>query len=525
MPAVAVGGAPSPIVTRPLTAEMLFNSTDFLGFFGVFLLAWYVVRNHLAARNWLIVLASLIFYAWWDYRFTSLLLFSAVVDYFVALGMGGSGSSSFSSSKGSPIPLPGRETNGEVEARLEPRPTADKDKPAKHRRRKLLLLVSLFANLGVLFFFKYFDFFRESTRLLLAQFGIEASWTGLQFILPVGISFYTFQTLSYSIDVYRGRVAPTRSFVQFFAYVAFFPQLVAGPIERAAHLLPQMARKLTITLPMIESGLWLFIWGLFKKVVLADGLAHLVDPVFKFVEPEASQTLIATAAFALQIYCDFSGYTDMARGMARMLGFDLMLNFNLPYFATSVQDFWRRWHISLSTWLRDYLYLPLGGNRINGGRTYLNLLIVMLLGGLWHGAAWNFVAWGLWQATGLIINRAWTENVVRITCPKWLGWLLTTAFTLYGWLLFRANSAEQVLTLTASLAHWSPPVWAGAMFRELLVLAAPLLAMQLWQWRTGDLEAALRLPRWARGGLQAALIYAIILFWQREAPGFIYFQF
>ncbi len=262
----------------------------------------------------------------------------------------------------------------------------------------------------------------------------------------------------------------------------------------------------------------------------------------------------------------------MARGMARMLGFELMLNFNLPYFATSVQDFWRRWHISLSTWLRDYLYVPLGGNRLGGGRTYLNVLIVMLLGGIWHGAAWNFVAWGLWQAMGLIVNRAWSESVRRgsgravekeapvgtvaprgplgavdgattsemavhsparaerralpgIVLPGWLGWLLTFLFTLYGWLLFRANSAEQVLTLTVSLGHWAPPVWAGVMFRELLILAAPLLAMQFWQWRTGDLEVAMRLPRWARGLLQAALIYAVILFWQRESPSFIYFQF
>lgn len=484
---------------------MLFNSTDFLVFFGVFLLAWYVVRNHLAARNGLIVLASYIFYAWWDYRFTALLLFSSVVDYLVALAMD------------------------------------------RFRARRSLLLVSLVTNLGVLFFFKYFDFFRESTRLLLAQFGIDVQWTGLQFVLPVGISFYTFQTLSYTIDVYRGQIPATRSLVQFMAYVSFFPQLVAGPIERAAHLLPQMARKLTITLSMVESGVWLFIWGMFKKVVLADGFSHLVDPVFRIIQPEASQTLIATTAFALQIYCDFSGYTDMARGLARILGFDLMVNFNLPYFATSVQDFWRRWHISLSTWLRDYLYLPLGGNRITTGRTYLNLLIVMLLGGLWHGAAWNFLAWGLWQAIGLIVNRFWNENVTRKTSrslvlgkrqdslgpnrgsrfamPGWFAWLLTMVFTLYGWLLFRANSADQVLTLTASLAHWSPPVWAGVMFRELCVLAAPLLAMQFWQWRTGDLEAAMRLPRWARGLLQAGLIYTIILLWQREAPAFIYFQF
>lgn len=497
---------------------MLFNSTDFFVFFGVFLLAWFLVRDRLAARNWLLVVASYIFYAWWDYRFTALLLFSSLVDYFVGLGMG-RGERAVRERSDGVLEKGSVERQSLQDSRTPALPSPDL------LRRKLLLILSLASNLGVLFFFKYFDFFRESTRLLLGHFGLNAGWTGLQFILPVGISFYTFQTLSYTIDVYRGRFTPTRNLGQFLAYVAFFPQLIAGPIERAAHLLPQMARKLTITLPMIESGLWLFLWGLFKKVVLADGFGHLVDPVFSIVQPEATQTLIATTAFALQIYCDFSGYTDMARGLARMLGFDLMLNFNLPYFATSVQDFWRRWHISLSTWLRDYLYVPLGGNRLGGGRTYLNLLVVMLLGGFWHGAAWNFVAWGLWQGSGLMVNRAWSENVRRIKVPSWLGWLLTMLFTLYGWLLFRATSAEQVLTLTASLAHWSPPVWAGVMSRELLVLAAPLLAMQFWQWRTGDLEAALRLPRWARGLLQAGLLYAIILFWQRDAPAFIYFQF
>ncbi|HAV61198.1 MAG TPA: membrane-bound O-acyltransferase family protein [Verrucomicrobiales bacterium] len=496
---------------------MLFNSTDFFAFFGVFLLAWYLVRGDLGARNWLIVFASYIFYAWWDYRFTALLLWSSVVDYAVAIGMGRVQSSSSSFEATPSVP---HVDNNDGDR-------SEDDKSSLRLRRKLLLLVSLVSNLGVLFFFKYFDFFRESMRALLDQFGMQMNWTGLQFILPVGISFYTFQTISYTVDVYRGRVEATRNFGQFLAYVAFFPQLVAGPIERASHLLPQLARKLTITLPMVESGLWLFIWGLFKKVVLADSFGHLVDPVFSYVDPEATQTLIATVAFAFQIYCDFSGYTDMARGMARMLGFDLMLNFNLPYFAISVQDFWRRWHISLSTWLRDYLYVPLGGNRLGVGRTHLNLLVVMLLGGLWHGAAWNFVAWGLWQAVGLMANRLWAERTFArpVRLPGALNWLLTMLFVLYGWLLFRSTSAEQVLVLTASLAHWSPPIWAGAQFRELLFLAAPLVILQLFQWRTGDHEIVLRLPRWARGALQAVLIYVILLFWQREAAPFIYFQF
>ncbi len=467
---------------------MLFNSIDFLIFFSVFLLGYFLVRHHLRARNWLIVVASYIFYAWWDYRFVALLLWSTAVDYLVALGMARWNSSN---------------------------------------HRKALLLLSLVSNLGVLFFFKYFDFFRESMRLLLADFGMQTHWGSLQFILPVGISFYTFQTLSYTIDVYRGKLAPTRDIAQFMAFVAFFPQLVAGPIERASHLLPQLATSLRIDLRMLESGIWLFVWGLFKKVVLADSFAYFVDPVFTFVEPEASQTLIAVSAFALQIYCDFSGYTDMARGMARMLGFDLMQNFNLPYFATSVQDFWRRWHISLSTWLRDYLYLPLGGNRLGSVRTYVNLMIVMLLGGLWHGAAWNFVAWGLWQGGGLVVNRLWSDTIsTRWKMPAWAGWTLTILFTLYGWLLFRCSSADQVLQLTGSLANWSPEFWVPLQVRELLLLASPLLLMQIRQWRSNDAEVVTRLPGWARGVLQGLLIYLIILFWGSEEPAsFIYFQF
>jgi len=467
---------------------MLFNSIDFLIFFSVFLLGYYLARHHLQARNRLIVVASYIFYAWWDYRFVGLLLWSTFVDYWVALALA---------------------------------------KTTIMNRRKALLVISLVSNLGVLFFFKYFDFFRESTRLLLAELGMEAHWTGMQFILPVGISFYTFQTLSYTIDVYRGKIPPTRDVAQFMAFVAFFPQLVAGPIERASHLLPQLAATVKIDLRMLESGIWLFIWGLFKKVVLADSFAYFVDPTFSFVEPEASQTIIGVTAFALQIYCDFSGYTVMARGMARMLGFDLMQNFNLPYFATSVQDFWHRWHISLSTWLRDYLYLPLGGNRRGRFRTYLNLMIVMLLGGLWHGAAWNFVAWGLWQGVGLVINRWWRQTVTpRWTMPSWAGWMLTILFTLYGWLLFRSSSVDQVLQLTGSLGNWAPEHWVPLQIRELFLLASPLLAMQIWQWRSNDPEATMRLPGWARGLVQGVLIYLIILFWGTDEPSsFIYFQF
>lgn len=467
---------------------MLFNSLTFIVFFAVVLGLHSLPGLSWRTKKSLLLLESYLFYAAWNPPFVVLLWISTAVDWKVAQ---------------------------RIEAAATP------------GGRRAWMLASVVVNLGILGYFKYGEFLLANWVAAMAALGVDWQAPAWNIILPVGISFYTFQSVSYTVEVYRGRIGPTRNFGQFLAYVAFFPQLVAGPIERASHLLPQLAGKLTITLPMMESGLWLFVWGLFKKVVLADSLGHLVDPVYSFIEPEATQTIVATMAFALQIYCDFSGYTDMARGMARILGFNLMLNFNLPYFATSVQDFWRRWHISLSTWLRDYLYVPLGGNRLGTGRTYLNLMIVMLLGGLWHGAAWNFVAWGLWQGVGLVVNRWWHETVTpRWVMPSWTGWLLTILFTLYGWLLFRSSSADQVLQLTGSLGNWAPEFWVPLQIRELLLLASPLLAMQIWQWRCNDPEAAMRLPGWARGIVQAVLIYLIILFWENDAPSsFIYFQF
>jgi D-alanyl-lipoteichoic acid acyltransferase DltB (MBOAT superfamily) len=301
---------------------------------------------------------------------------------------------------------------------------------------------------------------------------------------------------------------------------------VAGPIERGNTLLQQLAQSRMVSGAGVESGLWLVIWGLFKKVVLADNLAYFVQPVF--TDPGAGNPAVmaATIAFGLQIYCDFSGYCDVARGVARLLGFELMVNFNLPYSATSLREFWRRWHISLSTWLRDYLYVPLGGNRLGVSRTYVNLLGVMLLGGLWHGAALNFVLWGAWQGVGLAVNRWWEGHV----SPGWrmpasLGWLLTLAFVFAGWLLFRVQSAEQLLGMIKALGRFSIPIWWTRYCLELALLASPLIAMQWWQWRTGDLEVAMRLGRWPRGALQALLLGAIALFWSGEQIPFIYFQF
>ncbi len=483
---------------------MLFNSEIFLQFFAAFLLLYYVVRRHLQARNWLIVAASYLFYGWWDYRFLSLLLFSSLLDYGVGLGL---------------------------ERLTEP------------RSRKLLLGLSVFCNLAILGFFKYFGFFTESLAEFLGRLGLAVHIRTFEIILPVGISFYTFQTMSYALDVYRWKMKATRNLAEFLAFVSFFPQLVAGPIERGWHLLPQFSKTLRISRSMLEEGIWLCIWGLYKKVVLADNLAPLVEMVYDHPRPGSAMVTLATVAFAFQIYCDFSGYSDIARGTARMLGFDIMLNFNLPYVAVSVREFWARWHISLSTWLRDYLYISLGGNRGGLAKTCRNLFATMLLGGLWHGAAWNFVFWGAWHGAGLVIHRLWIEwrrgrNApdaaapmldLRRASPGFLrnlaGWALTIVFVLYGWLLFRAGSVEQIGILTGALGDFVYPPWHASYYLNLAVFTIPLVAVQIWQRQTNDLLAPLRLPVWGRTLLQGALVIAILLFWEKEKAPFLYFQF
>ncbi len=467
---------------------MLFNSTDFLVFFACFCVAYALVHNSLRLRNWLVVVASYTFYSQWDYRFTGLLLFTSVLDYTVA-------------------------------RRLE--------LAQSPRRRRGWLVLSVVLNLGVLGLFKYFDFFRTSFEGLLLAFGADVHWKAWNIVLPVGISFYTFQSMSYVVDVYRGHMPASRDLVRFLAYVSFFPQLVAGPIERGTNLVPQFCRTVTITAADLELGLWLVIWGMFKKVVLADNLSPLVALAYEHATPSAPMVILGTVAFGLQIYCDFSGYCDIGSGVAKMLGFKLMLNFNLPYFATTLRDFWRRWHISLSTWLRDYLYVPLGGNRGGEFRTYLNLGLTMLVGGLWHGAAVPFVLWGVWHGAGLAVNRAWEEHrSAAFILPAWAGWFLTQLFVLFGWLLFRAGTTDSLVRILYAFGCWTVPDWWPRYLLSLCVLTAPLLAMQWWQWRKADLNVTLGLPRWARGVLQALLVVVTWAFWQRDEPSpFIYFQF
>jgi D-alanyl-lipoteichoic acid acyltransferase DltB (MBOAT superfamily) len=492
---------------------MLFNSTVFLQFFGAFILLYGFCRHSLAARNVLIVAASYLFYAWWqpvegewDLRFLGLLFASSTFDFAVGLAL-----------EKLDRPAPGTAT----------RPGA----------RRALLAASVVINLGILGFFKYCNFFLDAFATAADRLGIEVARRTLEIILPVGISFYTFQSMSYAIDVYRRTIPATRNYLDFLAFVSFFPQLVAGPIERASHLLPQFSRTRTLTRPMLEEGCWLIVWGLFKKVVLADNLAPLVEMVFDHPTTSGPAVILATVAFGLQIYCDFSGYSDLARGLARVLGFDIMWNFQLPYSATSIREFWRRWHISLSTWLRDYLYISLGGNRHGAARTYLNLILTMLLGGLWHGAAWNFVLWGLWHGAGLALHRALRPgadaNATTTPSPMdrparhraALGWLGTMAFVFYGWMLFRARSAAHVFSLTTALGNPTVPPWLGSFALVLGALATPLILMEVWQRRTNDLLAPLRLRPSLRLLLQGALVLAIAVFWNRQPASFIYFQF
>ena len=492
---------------------MLFNSGTFLKFFAAFLLLYWLVKNDHRARNLLIVIASYLFYGWWSpdqagngaavteqasplwaalwqCRFLGLLVGTSLLDFCVGLALG----------------------------RLQ-----------TLRRRRLLLLVSVTANLGVLAFFKYANFFLESVLAVLGQLGISAEIRTLSIILPVGISFYTFQSMSYTIDVYRRQLPPTRNLVSFLAYVSFFPQLVAGPIERATHLLPQFESTRRITRAHLEEGMWLMLWGMFKKVALADNFAPLVETVYGDSTWSAPVVALATVAFAFQIYCDFSGYSDIARGTAKVLGFELMVNFNIPYAAKNIREFWRRWHISLSTWLRDYLYIPLGGSRRGPTRTYVNLLLTMLLGGLWHGAAWNFALWGVWHGLGLAAHRAFAER--RNGAPNssklhtLLAWAVTIMFVLYGWLLFRAESLYQVVGMTRALGNWSFPAWTLSLAANLAVFATPLVLVEFWQEKARNQLVALSLPAWARAALQGALLVGILLFWQRKGVPFIYFQF
>ncbi len=476
---------------------MLFNSLEFLIFLPVVLGIYYLLPHR--GQNAFLVLASCFFYANWDWRFLFPLLFSTTIDYYCA---------------------------SRIEALIE------SGAPLGARRK--FLVVSLVTNLGLLGFFKYFNFFVDSFHDLFKLLGIDLPMPALRVILPIGISFYTFQALSYTIDVYRGKVHATRSFWDFFLAVLYFPHLVAGPIQRASNLIGQVVNPRHTTRTQLFDGLHLILWGYFKKVYIADGLAPITNQIFALPSATGGETLVGVLAFAFQIYCDFSGYTDIARGVAKLMGFEFMLNFNLPYFATNPPDFWQRWHISLSTWLRDYLYISLGGNRHGVAKTYRNLMLTMVLGGLWHGAAWNFVAWGCYHG-GLLVGHRLAEPLLAPVTQRAQGalrlpWLAVRigamfALTCYGWLLFRASSFHQIAAMTQALANPFAGL-PGELLAKVLVLAAPLVVVQLVQYNTGRLEFVRQpwLPRTARVAIYAAMLYCVV-FLGATPQAFVYFQF
>jgi D-alanyl-lipoteichoic acid acyltransferase DltB (MBOAT superfamily) len=404
----------------------------------------------------------------------------------------------------------------------------------ENKGRKYSMVLSMCVNLLILATFKYFNFFVDSAVTALNDIGIAAQPRDFSIVLPVGISFYTFQSMSYAIDIYKRELKPAERFLDFALFVSFFPQLVAGPIERARHLLPQICQPRTLSFNESTRGLFLILLGLFKKIAIADGAAQTVDQIYNSSGPVSwLEVVVGTVFFAVQIYTDFSAYSDIARGTAKLFGVDIMVNFRLPYFARSPRDFWNRWHISLSTWLGDYLYKPLGGNRGGVAFTCRNLMLTMLLGGLWHGAAWNYILWGGFHGSALSIHRVLTGGQGRPSTPdsrieavlKTLGFGLVT---LYGWLLFRAHSFDQIGTFSRTLLTGAGGLRLSAALPPLSTLLG-MIVLATWeigQYRAGgDGRFYQRYPTWAVGFAVAAMTFLLVMGTSNAPAQFIYFQF
>lgn len=502
---------------------MLFNSLQFLIFFPLVTVAYFMLPA-LRARNMMLLVASYYFYMQYKPEYAILMFISTLIDYAAANGMARAGD--------------------------------------KKTVKNLWLCLSLVGNLGMLFFFKYFNFFNRNVAVLLSFFNVSYQPLSLDILLPVGISFYTFQTLSYTIDVYRGDIAAERDFFTFALYVSFFPQLVAGPIERSTNLLPQFCRYNEFDAKRAASGLRLMLFGFFKKVVIADRLAVIVNTVYNnYTSYNGVYYIIATIAFAYQIFCDFSGYSDIARGCARIMGFELMVNFERPYFSKSVTEFWRRWHISLSTWFRDYLYIPLGGSRKGYLRTLLNLFIVFLVSGLWHGASWTFVVWGALNGIAIVfekivgigkragkrdhMEKKKLERRQKPVLVRFSGFVaglipmaLTFAFINFTWVFFRAQSLDQAFFMlprflqgldTFNLKEFlSTRVILGLDYWEFFtaVISVALLEMvHLFQSVADPSKVIGRMPAMARLFVYAFCLSLVIWLAWTESQTFIYFAF
>ena len=470
---------------------MLFNSIEFVVFLPiVFAIYWLIGSARIKSQNLFLLASSYVFYGWWDYRFLALIAFSSVVDFVV----------------------------GQQLHRTE-------------KFRKGWLALSLTVNLGLLGFFKYYNFFVDNFVEAFRFFGQAPDISTLSIILPVGISFYTFQTLSYTIDIYRRKLGPTKDFVGFMAYVSFFPQLVAGPIERATKLLPQFFEKRKFTYAQGRDGMRQILWGLFKKIVVADTCAIFANDIFSNSAEYGSATLLIGAlCFTFQIYGDFSGYSDIAIGTAKLFGFNLMTNFRYPYFSRDIAEFWRRWHISLSSWFRDYVYIPLGGSNGTRKRTLINIFVIFLVSGFWHGANWTFIVWGGLNAlyfVPIFLLKKNRNNLDHVD-SFWPGWnnfsniLFTFSLTVLAWVFFRAENVGHAFDYIVGIFSFTGGKWHGG---DYLPLAALMLIIEWTMRKRGfGLDFSAHVPKWLRWTLYSMCVW-LILFFFGEEQAFIYFQF
>lgn len=481
---------------------MLFNSIDFAIFLPIiFILYWFVTNKNLKLQNLLIVIASYIFYGWWDWRFLSLILFSTMVDYLVGIYL--------------------VKENNKI-------------------RRKFLLWTSIIINLGFLGFFKYYNFFVDNFVTAFSFFGNEIQANTLNIILPVGISFYTFQTLSYTVDIYKRKLSPTKDYVAFSAFVSFFPQLVAGPIERATNLLPQFYKKRQFDYTKASDGMRQILWGLFKKIVIADNCAEYANTIFNNSGDYSGGTLLLGALFfTFQIYGDFSGYSDIAIGTSRLFGFDLKQNFAFPYFSRDIAEFWRRWHISLSTWFRDYLYIPLGGSRGGTWMKVRNTFIIFIVSGFWHGANWTFIVWGVLNAfffLPLLLTKNNRNNLEIVAKGKlfpsireFLLIILTFSLTLFAWIFFRAENVPHALQYIYGIFNNGSSFFLTSTYSEYYVILLFIVVLLLIEWIGREEQHALSSLglRWKkpfRYLAYYAIVFCIYWFAGKEQQ-FIYFQF
>ena len=478
---------------------MLFNSLLFIGFFVLVYAVYLRLNRWYKAQNVLLLIAGYVFYGWWDWRFLALIAAVTIVNF----------------------------RAGNAISRTD-----------DLRKRQIHLISALVLSLSGLGFFKYFNFFADSAIAMLNLVGIKLDSVTLNIILPIGISFYTFQALTYPLDLYFGRLRQPSGLLEFATFTSFFPQLLAGPIERATNMLPQFGRRRTITADNINVALYLILWGYFKKIVIADNAALIANRIFdNYTQYRGLDLLVGVLAFAIQIYCDFSGYSDIARGLAKLMGFELMVNFKLPYLATNLADFWRRWHISLTSWFRDYLWwnmvkkIPMTGTVGAQVRWNAALVAVFLISGLWHGAAYNYILWGGFHGVLLVIYGLYNGRRIRAgqgTSKVW--WRRGTAMAVTfccvsaGWVFFRAGSLGQIAGMLKGICLWSSPSALDSA-AKLLFFSIPLIIMELWQHFRRNMLAPLQWPALARAFIYSLLLIWIFVFRPHAPTEFLYFQF